>query len=86
MKENKFLEHFQTLINKSTKTIEEIEQEIEIPKKRLLEFYNGFNTPNEKEFIKLAHYFDVKMDYLFGLQDKNGNLIIRTPNRSGYVI
>lgn len=49
---------------------EELGKIFHVKKAAVSKWENGNNSPDEETIIKLSKYFDVSLDYLYGLTDK----------------
>lgn len=69
-KNNIFYIRLIELINKSSKSVNQVERELGYPR-NALHNYKGGMDPSGERLLELAHYFDVTPDYLMGREDNN---------------
>ena len=67
----KFKERFNTLVNESGKTTRELAAEIGVSNPLISQWKNGKRTPTIASVIMIAKYFNVSVDWLLGLEEKN---------------
>lgn len=67
----KFKERFSTLVDESGKTTRELAAEIGVSNPLISQWKNGKRTPNIASVIMISKYFNVSVDWLLGLEEKN---------------
>ena len=67
-----FIERFSTVLANSGKKQIEICKELGISKQKLSNWKTGYSEPNLDDIVMLAVFFDIRTDYLLGLEDETG--------------
>lgn len=72
-----FTETLKSLILQSGKQQIALCHEMNISKQKLSNWKSGYTEPNLHDLILLANYFQCSIDYLLGLEDDFGNIVIK---------
>ncbi|MDE7071670.1 MAG: helix-turn-helix domain-containing protein [Clostridia bacterium] len=70
---NKFKFKLAELIAQNNKNQNQISADLNISKQKLSNWKSGFSEPCIDDLIKLAQYFNVTIDFLVGIEEKEEN-------------